>query len=277
MNWNNRYKESISTALKVCTLIFIICSAANAQEKLSDKELLKLYEGLRVADVSDGMDMVGLRDVGIMVQEIEPLWRDIENFSHIVRGIAITARYVPSNKVVRNPMKKEEFQKWESDWYSNISTEPFVDSLTASSVIVLDARGDGDTGSMGSLNGLYWVSKGAKGVVTNGAVRDTDEIIKENIPVYLDHANRGRGIRPGRNEIESVNETVVVGGVQVNPGDVIVADGDGVIVVPRKHAKQVAEYAQEILRQDKQRRRSLYNELGMPLDQTVQPDSVSNQ
>lgn len=64
---------------------------------------------------------------------------------------------------------------------------------------------------------------GTWAVISNGAVRDTDEIIKQKIPIYLDHANRGWGIRPGRNEIESVNATVVVGRVQVNPGDVIVS------------------------------------------------------
>ncbi|GAA5521032.1 hypothetical protein Asal01_00965 [Fodinibius salicampi] len=96
---------------------------------------------------------------------------------------------------------------------------------------------------------------------------------KAKIPVYLDHANRGQGIRPGRNEVESVNATVVVGGVQVNPGDVIVADGDGVIIVPRKHAREVAKYAREILKSDKEARRALYEELGIPLDETVKENN----
>lgn len=244
-----------------------------AQETVSDDKLLELYENLRVADVSDGMDMVGLPDVGLMNQEIEALWKDIDDFSHIARGIAVTARYVPTNKVVKNPMDKEEFQQWEGEWYSNISPEPFVDSLKEGSMLVIDARGDGDTGTMGSYNGLLWKSMGTRAVISNGAVRDTDEIIKQKIPVYLDHANRGRGIRPGRNEIESVNATVVVGGVQVNPGDVIVADGDGVIVVPRKHARKVAEYAREILKSDKEARRGLYKELGIPLDETVKENN----
>lgn len=261
----------------VSTLIVMLITGALgvtlAQDKLTDDEILKLYEGLRVADVSDGMDMVGLRDVGLMDQKIEALWKNVGDMSHIAQGIAVTARYVPTNKVVKNPMSKEEFQEWEGNWYGNISPEPFVDSLKEGSILVIDARGDGDTGSMGSYNGLLWKSMGNQAVVTNGAVRDTDEIIKQNLPVYLDHANRGRGIRPGRNEIESVNKPVVVGGVLIHPGDVVVADGDGVIVVPRQYAKEVAEFAREILESDKQARRSLYKKLGIPLDQTVKTEN----
>ena len=73
--------------------------------------------------------------------------------------------------------------------------------------------------------------RGCVGVVTSGTARDTDEIDAQGIPLY--YRKPGRGIRPGRNEIESVNRPIVVGGVLVMPGDVVVADGDGVIVVPR--------------------------------------------
>ncbi|MCF8335320.1 MAG: RraA family protein [Bacteroidales bacterium] len=261
---------------QIITFCLILMSfpvlTANAQEndqKIDDETLLELYKGLRVADVSDGMDMVGLRDMGLMDQKIQALWKDIENFDHTFCGIAVTARYVPTNDVIKNPMSKEEFQQWEGEWYNNKSPEPFVKFLESGSIVVIDVEGDGDTGSVGSYNGLSWISKGARGIVSNGGVRDTDELIKEKVPVYFDPENRGRGIRPGRNEIESVNETVTIGGVQVNPGDVVVADGDGVIVVPRKHAKQVAQYAREILESDKEARRNLYEQMDKPLDETV--------
>ena len=241
-----------------------------AQEKLTDEQILKLYQGLRVADVSDGMDMVGLRDAGLLDQRIEPLWKDTDNMSHIISGIAVTARYIPTMKVIKNPMAKEEFQKWEGNWYGNYSTEAYVQHIKPGSIVVLDVQGDGDTGSVGSFNGLFWVTKGARGIISNGGIRDTDEIIKQRIPVYLDFMNRGRGIRPGRNELESVNQPVTLGGVTIRPGDVIVADGDGVICVPREFARPVAEFAREILNKDKQGRKGLYQQLGMPLDKTVQ-------
>ena len=58
-------------------------------------EVAKLFEGLRVSDVSDGMDAVGLRDVGLVDRAIRPIWRGARIF-----GRAITARYVPTNEVV---------------------------------------------------------------------------------------------------------------------------------------------------------------------------------
>ena len=253
-------------------LIFLLSSSsllAQDNKKISNDSLLKLYEDLRVADVSDGMDMVGLRDIGIMDQKIRALWKDIENFDHTFRGIAVTARYVPANDVLKNPMSKEKFKEWEGNWYNKKSPETFVKEIEDGSIVVLDVRGDGDTGSVGSYNGLAWLNEGARGIVSNGGIRDTDELIKEEVPVYLDPENRGRGIRPGRNILESVNETITVGGVQINPGDVVVADGDGVIVVPRKHAKQVAKYAREVLEGDKEARKSLYKEMGRELDETV--------
>jgi 4-hydroxy-4-methyl-2-oxoglutarate aldolase len=255
-------KRTISLPLLVAFMSFL--SSGIAQEKLTDEQILKLYETLRVADVSDGMDMVGLRDAGLMDQKIMALWKDIDSMKHIFRGIAVT-----TNKVMKNPMTKEEFQKWEGNWYGTLSTEPFVEFIKPGSVVVIDFSGDGDTGSIGSNNSLNYKLKGARGIVSNGGVRDTDEIIKQEIPVYMDPLQRGRGIRPGRNEIESVNKPVTVGGVLVRPGDVVVADGDGVVVVPREHAKQVAEYALEILKGDKNARREMYKKLNMPLDATV--------
>ncbi len=253
-----------------CCLFLCSLPMVQGQEGISDEELLDIYDGLRVADVSDGMDMVGLRDLGLVDQKIVALWKDIDNFDHMFQGIAVTARYVPTNRIIKNPMEPGEYKKWEGEWYNELSPEPFVDSIKEGSVVILDVHGDGDCGTVGSYNSLAWVSKGARGIVSNGGIRDTDEIIKQKIPVYLDPDNRGRGIRPGRNEIESVNQPVTIGEVLIRPGDVIVADGDGVIVVPREYAKQVAQFAREVLNSDKNARRSLYNQLGRPLDHTVE-------
>jgi regulator of RNase E activity RraA len=105
------------------------------------------------------------------------------------------------------------------------------------------------------------------GVVTDATARDLDEIETEGVPLYF--RRPGRGIRPGRNELESVNRPVVCGGVLVMPGDVVVADGDGVIVVPRAHAEDVARYAHKIIEADKAGRRDLYQKAGLAPDPSV--------
>lgn len=119
----------------------------------------------------------------------------------------------------------------------------------------------------GSYNIMAWQSAGAVGVVTDATARDTDEIATQKVPLYF--RKPGRGIRPGRNVVESVNRPVVVGSVLVKPGDVIVADGDGVIVVPRAQALPVAEFAHKIIEGDKAARRALYEQTGREPDASV--------
>lgn len=235
---------------------------------VDDQRVLKLYDGLRVADVVDGLDVVGLPGVGLMSPDIRPLWRDTDQFAHRFAGIAVTARYVPTNKHAPHAKTAEAFHKWEGNWYDELSPEPFVPLLRAGSALVIDGAEDGDTGTIGSNNALFWRLKGARGVVTSGGARDTDEMIKEKIPLY--YRRPARGIRPGRNELESVNKPITCGGVLVRPGDVIVADGDGVVVVPREHAQAVAQAAREILESDKEGRRGLYKQLGLPPDNTIE-------
>lgn len=243
---------------------FLATPVYSAEE---DAALLKLFEGLRVADVCDGMDAVGLPNRGLMSPDIRPLWRDPERFTHRFTGIVVTARYVPTQQPFAGTLSAEEYDRWAGAWYTQRSPEPFVPLLRPGSALVIEDAPDSDVGSIGSNNIMAWKLRGCVGVVTSATARDTDEIIAEKIPLYF--RQPGRGIRPGRNEIESVNRPVVVGGVTVMPGDVIVADGDGVIVVPRARAEAVARYARKILEGDKAARRGLYEKLGLPPDDSV--------
>jgi regulator of RNase E activity RraA len=231
-----------------------------------DAKILRLYEGLRVADVSDGMDMAGLPGTGLVDPAIHPDWIDRKDMSHQFRGIAVTVRYVPTQKPDR-PAPGQKFQEWEGNFYNQYSNEAFTKIIRKGSAIIIDDVEGKDIGTIGSYNILNWKSLGAVGVVTDASSRDTDEIEIEKVPLYL--REKGRGIRPGRNEIESVNRPVVIGGVLVCPGDVVVADGDGVIVVPREKAEEVAGYAREILDKDKSGRKELYKKVGLPEDKTV--------
>ena len=232
-----------------------------------DARLLRLFAGLRVADVSDGMDKAGLSHVGRMDPDIRPLWTDVRTFKHRIVGIAVTARYVPTQEPATGPQSTEAFDRWMGTWYRDRSSEPFVSLLRSGTVLVIEEHGH-DVGSIGSNNILVWKQRGCVGVVTSATARDTDEIAAQGVPLYF--RRPGRGVRPGRNEIESVNAPIVCGGVLVRPGDIIVADGDGVIVVPRARAEEVAAYARVTLEQDKAARRNLYKALGLPMDPSVE-------
>lgn len=232
-----------------------------------DRRLLGLFEGLRVADVSDGMDAAGLQNIGLVDPAIRPLWKDTEKFSHRFVGIAVTARYVPTQQPPAGRRSTEEFDKWVGRWYGDRSSEPFVPLIRRGTALVIEDAAGADVGSIGSNNIMSWRLRGCVGVVTTASARDTDEIIAQRIPLYF--RSPGRGIRPGRNEIESVNRPIVCGGALVVPGDVIVADGDGVIVVPRAAAEEVARDARRILEGDKEGRRRLYKKLGLPPDESV--------
>jgi 4-hydroxy-4-methyl-2-oxoglutarate aldolase len=84
-----------------------ISTAVYSEEE--DARILKLFEGLRVADVTDGMDAVGLQNIGLMDPDIHPLWRDTEHFRHRFIGIAVTARYMPTQSGPAGRMETAQF------------------------------------------------------------------------------------------------------------------------------------------------------------------------
>jgi regulator of RNase E activity RraA len=235
------------------------------------KEILELYEDLRVTDVLDGMDLIGLQDIGLMKKEIRPLWRDVENFSHRIVGFAITVRHVPTDvKVGQNSFADlAGFKKFKSEQYKR-APDAWIEAAKPGDVAVIDAAGIPECGFIGSNNSLGWAEKGVVGVVTNAGARDTDEIIKtKKIAVYCMNGYSTRGVRPGRLIAESYNFPINCGGALVFPGDLIVADGDGVIVVPRQHALEVGRLAREINLGDEKSRAERFKRLKMPLDETV--------
>ena len=91
-----------------------------------DKAVLALFKGLRVADVVDGMDAVGLVDTGTMDAEIHALWRDTASFTHRFAGIAVTARYVPTQQPTAGVLSTEAYDAWAGDWYDKRSPESFI-------------------------------------------------------------------------------------------------------------------------------------------------------
>src|SRR5436309_2171781 len=121
-----------------------------------DRKLLVLFEGLRVADTTDGMDAVGLQNVGLMDPAIRPLWKDAKTFRHRFIGIAVTARYVPTNRPPAGKRPTTAYDAWAGEWYDKLSSEPFEAVLRKGSALVIDDAERADVGSIGSFNILSW-------------------------------------------------------------------------------------------------------------------------
>ena len=229
------------------------------------RALLERCRGLRTTDLNDGMDHCGLQDVGMMSYDIRPLWRDVVTLDHRIYGFAHTVRFLPTNRRARS-MTPEEYAQFMGEWYGGLARGPMGEQITAGDVIVIDGHETG-TGFIGSNNAQNWMNRGAVGCVTNGACRDSDELIRQKVPVY--HRYTRPTVRPARCELDATQVPVNVGGVMVRPGDLVAADGDGVIVVPIEHVECVLEQARRIASQDRAGRRRLFEEADLPQDETT--------
>jgi 4-hydroxy-4-methyl-2-oxoglutarate aldolase len=232
-----------------------------------NEAIVAKFRGLRVTDVVDALDEIGLQDVTVMDQDIKPLWRDEQKFTHRIYGVAVTVRLVPAQERAPIFEKREDFRKWQSEWSRKYPRAKQAQFLKPDTVLVMDAPRARDVGQCGSENAYNWLLSGMRGIVTEGGCRDTDEVILERIPVYERAATRGTYM--GRMVAESWNAPVNVGGVLVMPNDIIVADGNGVVVVPRAKAELVAERAHSIQETDKAARRKHYERAKRPADFTI--------
>lgn len=131
----------------------------------------------------------------------------------------------------------------------NLMSHAAIDLMQRGDILVVDAGGYTRTAVGGFLMSRKMMSKDAGGVVVDGAWRDRAEIAKARFPVYC------RAWQPGGPHKDlpgSVNIPVTVGGVMVHPGDIIVGDDDGLVVVPLDSADEVLAQAQEIRAKESQ-------------------------
>ena len=230
------------------------------QRKEENKVLLELFKNFRVADVRDAMDWIGYHNFGSIDPSVRPLYRTK------VVGIARTARYLPFEGPYPDA-KGDDYTQWQGWYYNTVCTYPWMDDLEEGDFMAIDVSGV-NVGLLGSENTLRAKLKGVRGFVINGSgIRDTDEVIREEIPVWSHFI--AQSMVQCKIRFDAKDVPVAIGGVTVYPGDIIVADGDGVIVVPRKVAVEVAKYADNILNSDKDTRRALYEKLHWEPDETV--------
>lgn len=229
--------------------------------------LAALYKYLRVVDVVDAMDGIGYFNVGLMSQEVRPLWLGMKFW-----GEAMTIRCVPANRPMWKLDSTEDIVKAHGIWFKemgNISTKGLI---KPGNVVVMDSGGGPEVGFWGSENSLGAVADGAVGIITDGYCRDTAEVALQKTPICC--RSRGRTIIPGRIEVAEVQGKIACGGVQVRPGDMVGCDDDGIVVVPIEIAEEVAVHARAILLADMRARRARYERLDMEPDSTVDFDAV---
>jgi len=118
-----------------------------------------------------------------------------------------------------------------------------VEQLRPGEVLVIEARGDPTAGTVGDILALRAQVRGAAGIVTDGAIRDSQALHAMDLPVYYGATHPA--VLGRRHVPWEVNTTIACAGVTVTPGDIIVGDGDGVIVIPAHLAMEVAQDAAE--------------------------------
>lgn len=228
-------------------------------KKLSH-ELVELYAQLRTTDVSDALDSMGIMDRQTMDPKMRPLWEGAK-----FAGLARTVKLFPSTRVL-NPVSYEEYDqnygKWTDgsyDWSKEVGT-------TADEVWVIDEEGI-SAGLLGSDNTLGGVVKGVRGYVIDGVCRDSDEVRMQKGPVFC--TVRRPSHVYGRTRSAQIDQPIVCAGVRVEAGDMIIADGDGVVVVPQDIAEEVGRRAKLVLDKDKVSRGKKYQALGWEPDASV--------
>lgn len=173
----------------------------------ANQELVELFRGMPVANIDDNMGRIAALD-----SRIVPLGKGQ------LLGTAFTVR-VPQG--------------------DNLMFHVAMDLAKPGDVIVIDAGGFDNRAIFGELMATYCKTRGIRGIVCDGAVRDSGALAAmEDFPVYACGVTPNGPYKNGPGEIGT---PVVAGGKLVNPGDIIVGDDDGVLAIPPSAARQLAQ------------------------------------
>ena len=144
-------------------------------------------------------------------------------------GSAFTMRYIPA---------REDLDRIPMDNLTDVQRIG-IEQIGEGEILVIDAREDTHAGTMGNILATRIHQRGAVGIVTDGAYRDSPAIADIGIPAYARAMNANTN-KTTHHPVD-IQLPIACGGVSVYPGDIIVGDDEGVVVVPREYAVQVAE------------------------------------
>ena len=185
------------------------------------EEIRKRLLKLSTTNVSDALDALGLKG---STYGIRPTWEGCKK----IAGEAITVKLIAAG------LTKSK----------NHLGVKAIETAQAGDVILIDNAGRLDTSCWGGILANGAKAKGVSGVVIDGACRDLDDYVEANFTVYA----RGAVVATARGRImeEATNITVQFGGVQVRPGDIVLADRSGVVVIPQEKLDEVLPKAEEL-------------------------------
>jgi regulator of RNase E activity RraA len=185
-----------------------------------------LVEGFRLVEVASVADAS------------EQLYGQRIYMSHDMRPIFTTKFAGPATTVL---LKKEEHKEGSAASQGMLDA---IDAAPAGSVYVMVLEDGLDTAGIGGLMSTAMKYRGLAGAVVDGSVRDLPQVKRLQFPVF------SRGVVPSTSinhyRFAGANIAVTCAGVRVNPNDIVVADEDGVAVVPRAHAAEILKKAQEL-------------------------------
>jgi regulator of RNase E activity RraA len=180
-----------------------------------------IVEGLRelpTATISDALDRLGIVGQCLGIAPLDPRLR--------LCGRAFTLRYRPTGLVERG------------------NVGDYIDDVPPGEVVVLDNAGRLDCTVWGDILTAVSHRRGIGGTVIHGVCRDVQRALDLNYPIF----SRGRYMRTGKDrvEVESMQAPVSLGEIQVRPGDILIGDADGVLVVPRVRESEVLDTARQV-------------------------------
>ncbi|KIS25892.1 hypothetical protein TV39_17710 [Arthrobacter sp. SPG23] len=143
-------------------------------------------------------------------------------------GLARTLRYVPN---------REDLFKTHGGGFN--AQKKAIDSVNEGEILVMEARGEKGTGTIGDILALRAQVRGAAAVITDGGVRDFSAVAAMDMPTY--YSNPHPAVLGRRHIPWDTDITIACGGTTVQPGDIIVADSDGILVIPPALAEELAD------------------------------------
>lgn len=183
-----------------------------------EREIIEEFKKTPTTVVSDAMSRMNS-----MCAEIKPIIEGVN-----IAGSAVTVQCIAGD---------------------NLMVHKAIYVAESGDVIVVDARGYKDTSVWGSIMTKACKIRNIEAVVIDGSIRDIRENREEKYPIFC------KAIVPAgsqKNWGGNINVPIQCGGVQVSPGDIIVGDDDGVVVVPRDRAKEVLQKAKEIIKRERE-------------------------